>query len=173
MLRGAAAAACLPQRRTRLMRSLVSLLDEAWRFFRNPTVKEYVVEGMKTWRKRNAAMLRRRHHAIGRDHDTIKPGLAMILDPFGETIAESQALDDDVAVATLTEEKLKLASGQRYIRALAGDQLVDPGPHPARRRPVQARQAGQRRLPAAAVTSVAYPRASVAGAGHVFRPGGC
>ena len=56
-------------------------------------------------------------NTIGRDHDTIKPGLAMILDPFGEVIAESSALDDDVVVATLTEEKLKLASGQRYIRA--------------------------------------------------------
>ncbi len=33
------------------------LLDEAWRFLRNPTVKDYIVEAMKTWRKRNAAMI--------------------------------------------------------------------------------------------------------------------
>ncbi|MCU1328726.1 MAG: type secretion/conjugal transfer ATPase, VirB4 family, partial [Bryobacterales bacterium] len=33
------------------------LLDEAWRFFRNPTVKAYVTEALKTWRKRNAAMV--------------------------------------------------------------------------------------------------------------------
>jgi type IV secretion/conjugal transfer VirB4 family ATPase len=33
------------------------LLDEAWLFFRNPTVKAYIVEGLKTWRKRNAAMV--------------------------------------------------------------------------------------------------------------------
>jgi type IV secretion/conjugal transfer VirB4 family ATPase len=33
------------------------LLDEAWLFFRNPTVKAYIVEGLKTWRKRNAAMI--------------------------------------------------------------------------------------------------------------------
>jgi type IV secretion system protein TrbE len=33
------------------------LLDEAWRFFRNPTVKDYIIEAMKTWRKRNAAMI--------------------------------------------------------------------------------------------------------------------
>ncbi len=56
-------------------------------------------------------------NAIGRDHDTIKPGLAMILDPFGEIVVESGELGDDVVVGTLTEEKLKLASGQRYIRA--------------------------------------------------------
>ncbi|HXJ42222.1 MAG TPA: DUF87 domain-containing protein [Bryobacteraceae bacterium] len=34
----------------------VFLLDEAWRFLLNPTVKAYIFEGLKTWRKRNAAM---------------------------------------------------------------------------------------------------------------------
>ena len=32
------------------------MIDEAWRFLRNNTVKQYIVEGMKTWRKCNAAM---------------------------------------------------------------------------------------------------------------------
>src|SRR5258705_4058664 len=70
-------------------------------------------------------------NAIGRDHDTIKPGLAMILDPFGEIIAESDAVDDDVVVATLTAEKLSLASGPRYLRARRPDlygKLVEPPP---------------------------------------------
>jgi predicted amidohydrolase len=54
---------------------------------------------------------------IGRDDDTIKPGLAMILDPFGEVLAESQALEDDVVVAFLTAEKIEQSSGRRYLRA--------------------------------------------------------
>lgn len=33
------------------------VLDEAWRFVRDPTVKAYVTEALKTWRKRNAAVL--------------------------------------------------------------------------------------------------------------------
>ena len=33
------------------------VLDEAWRFFRNPTTKAYITEALKTWRKRNAAMI--------------------------------------------------------------------------------------------------------------------
>jgi type IV secretion system protein VirB4 len=33
------------------------VLDEAWRFARDPTVKAYITEALKTWRKRNAAML--------------------------------------------------------------------------------------------------------------------
>jgi type IV secretion system protein VirB4 len=33
------------------------VLDEAWRFFRDPVVKAYVTEALKTWRKRNASVL--------------------------------------------------------------------------------------------------------------------
>jgi type IV secretion system protein TrbE len=32
-------------------------LDEAWRFARDTTVKAYITEALKTWRKRNAAMI--------------------------------------------------------------------------------------------------------------------
>jgi predicted amidohydrolase len=68
---------------------------------------------------------------IGVDGDTIKPGLAMILDPFGEVVVESQALDDDVVVALLTADKLDQASGRRYLRARRPDlysKLVEPPP---------------------------------------------
>ena len=40
-----------------LTRFKVFVVDEAWRFFRNPVVKAYIVEALKTWRKRNAAMI--------------------------------------------------------------------------------------------------------------------
>jgi predicted amidohydrolase len=66
---------------------------------------------------------------IGWDYDTVKPGLAMILDPFGEVIAESQALGDDVVVGLLTPEKLTQASGQRYLKARRPElygKLVEP-----------------------------------------------
>jgi type IV secretion/conjugal transfer VirB4 family ATPase len=33
------------------------VLDEAWRFARDPIVKAYITEALKTWRKRNAAMV--------------------------------------------------------------------------------------------------------------------
>lgn len=54
---------------------------------------------------------------IGVDADTIKPGLSMIFDPFGEILAESHALEDDVVVADLTAEKLEMSSGRRYLKA--------------------------------------------------------
>jgi type IV secretion system protein VirB4 len=33
------------------------VMDEAWRFIQNPTLRGYVQEALKTWRKKNAAML--------------------------------------------------------------------------------------------------------------------
>jgi type IV secretion system protein VirB4 len=35
----------------------VFVLDEAWRFARDATVRHYITEALKTWRKRNAAVL--------------------------------------------------------------------------------------------------------------------
>jgi predicted amidohydrolase len=70
-------------------------------------------------------------NAVGRDDDTIKPGLAMILDPFGEVLAESQALGDDVVVALLTSEKIAMSSGRRFLRARRPElyaKLVEPPP---------------------------------------------
>ena len=32
-------------------------MDEAWRFLRHPTIKDYILEALKTWRSKNAAML--------------------------------------------------------------------------------------------------------------------
>jgi type IV secretion system protein TrbE len=33
------------------------VIDEAWRFFRHPTIRLYIMEALKTWRKKNAAMI--------------------------------------------------------------------------------------------------------------------
>jgi type IV secretion system protein VirB4 len=33
------------------------VMDEAWRFIQNPTLRAYVQEALKTWRMRNAAMI--------------------------------------------------------------------------------------------------------------------
>jgi type IV secretion system protein TrbE len=35
----------------------VCVMDEAWRFIQHPTLRTYVQEGLKTWRKHNAAMI--------------------------------------------------------------------------------------------------------------------
>jgi len=35
----------------------ICVMDEAWRFIQHPALRAYVQEGLKTWRKRNAAMV--------------------------------------------------------------------------------------------------------------------
>ena len=70
-------------------------------------------------------------NAVGVDHDTIKTGNAMILDPFGEILVESHALGDDIVVALCTPQKIAQSSGQRYIRARRPElyaKLVEPPP---------------------------------------------
>jgi type IV secretion system protein VirB4 len=47
------------------------LLDEAWRFAKDPVVKAYMVEALKTWRKHNAALLL----ATQSDHDFVDTDL--------------------------------------------------------------------------------------------------
>jgi predicted amidohydrolase len=76
-------------------------------------------------------------NAIGVDHDTIKPGLAMVLDPHGEVLVESQALGDDVVVGLLSADAFEQASGRRYLRARRPElygKLVEP--HPPGQEPV-------------------------------------
>jgi predicted amidohydrolase len=76
-------------------------------------------------------------NAIGIDHDTVKTGNAMVLDPFGEVLVESNALEDDVVVGLLAPEKIAVSSGRRYLRARRPElygPLVEP--LPAGERPV-------------------------------------
>jgi len=54
---------------------------------------------------------------IGPDDDHIKNGNSMILDPYGEILAECRSMDDEVVVAECTPEKLILAGGHRYRKA--------------------------------------------------------
>lgn len=69
---------------------------------------------------------------IGMDDDQLKNGCSMILDPFGDVIAECRKLDNDFVIATLTPEKLTQAGGYRYraarrpdlYREIVGQQLT-------------------------------------------------
>ena len=54
---------------------------------------------------------------IGPDGGQLKNGNSMILDPYGEILAECRSMGDEVVVATCTPDKLELAGGHRYKRA--------------------------------------------------------
>jgi predicted amidohydrolase len=62
---------------------------------------------------------------IGMDDDQLKNGCSMIIDPFGDVLAECRTLGDDVVSAKLTREKLTQAGGYRYINARRPDLYRD------------------------------------------------
>jgi len=51
------------------------------------------------------------------DDDQLKNGCAMIIDPYGDIMAECRSLDNEICVAELTADKLVKAGGYRYIKA--------------------------------------------------------
>lgn len=54
---------------------------------------------------------------IGMDDDQLKNGCSMIIDPFGDIVAECRALGDDVVSSVLVPDKLVKAGGYRYMKA--------------------------------------------------------
>lgn len=62
---------------------------------------------------------------IGMDDDQLKNGCSMILDPFGDVLAECRQLGDEVVTATCTPDKLRQAGGYRYRNARRPDLYRD------------------------------------------------
>jgi predicted amidohydrolase len=62
---------------------------------------------------------------IGMDADQLKNGCSMILDPFGDIIAECRTLGDDYVTAVITPEKLEQSGGKRYLNARKPDLYRD------------------------------------------------
>ena len=56
-------------------------------------------------------------NGVGPDDDEIRTGNAMVLDPYGEVIAETRVPDDAMVVADLDASLLPTSSGRRWLRA--------------------------------------------------------
>lgn len=67
---------------------------------------------------------------IGMDDDQLKNGCSMVVDPYGDVIAECTSLDNEITIAEVSADKLSLAGGYRYINArkpeLYGDIIGKP-----------------------------------------------
>ena len=56
-------------------------------------------------------------NGVGRDDDEVRTGNAMILDPYGDVLAETWKAGDDMVVADLDPEVRKMCTGVRWIRS--------------------------------------------------------
>jgi predicted amidohydrolase len=54
---------------------------------------------------------------IGMDDDQVKNGCSMIIDPFGDIIAECRSLGNEFVIATVNPKKLADSGGYRYKKA--------------------------------------------------------
>ncbi|MBI4600740.1 MAG: nitrilase [Planctomycetes bacterium] len=104
--------------------------------FRGPKGREWLLKWLPARAYENGVYVVF-SNAVGVDHDTVKTGNAMLVDPYGEILVESDELGDDVVVALCTGEKVERSSGRRYLRARRPELyalLVEP--HPEGRGPV-------------------------------------
>lgn len=56
-------------------------------------------------------------NAIGMDDDQLKNGNSMIIDPFGDIIAECRSFDSEIAIGNVVYAKLHESGGYRYTMA--------------------------------------------------------
>jgi len=56
-------------------------------------------------------------NAIGMDDDQLKNGCSMIIDPFGDVLAECISMQDEFQIAECVYEKLENSGGYRYKKA--------------------------------------------------------
>jgi predicted amidohydrolase len=67
---------------------------------------------------------------IGMDDDQLKNGCSMILNPFGEIVAECRTMGNEFVVAELFKDELEMSGGYRYKKArrpeLYGEILASP-----------------------------------------------
>ena len=54
---------------------------------------------------------------VGMDEDQLKNGCSMIIDPYGDIIAECRSFENSFEIANCTKDKLTLAGGHRYTMA--------------------------------------------------------
>ncbi len=55
-------------------------------------------------------------NGVGIDDDEVRTGNAMILDPYGDIVAETHRAQDDLAVAELDPALLEMCTGRRWIK---------------------------------------------------------
>ena len=94
------------------------------REFDGPKGREWLMKWLPA-RSHDNAIYSIFSNAIGMDDDQLRNGCSMIIDPFGDIIAECRRLGDDVECATLTPDKIANAGGSRYKKARRPDLYRD------------------------------------------------
>lgn len=60
-------------------------------------------------------------NGVGVDMDEVRTGNAMILNPYGEILVETDSVENDMIVTTLQAKELEMCTGKRWIRGRRPD----------------------------------------------------
>jgi predicted amidohydrolase len=88
--------------------------------FRGPKGREWLMRWLPA-RAHDNGMFLVYSNGVGIDDDEVRTGNAMILDPYGEVLAETWKARDEMVVADLDASLLHMCTGQRWIRSRRPD----------------------------------------------------
>jgi predicted amidohydrolase len=94
------------------------------REFDGPKGREWLMKWLPARAWDNAAYIIF-SNPVGMDDDQLKNGCSMIIDPFGDIVAECRKLDNDFVTASITYDKVQNAGGSRYLKARNPDLYRD------------------------------------------------
>jgi predicted amidohydrolase len=84
--------------------------------FKGPKGREWLLKWLPA-RAHDNGMFLVFSNGVGLDDDEVRTGNAMILDPYGDILAETWKAGDDMVVADLDPEVRKMCTGVRWIRS--------------------------------------------------------
>jgi len=84
--------------------------------FRGPKGREWLLKWLPARAHDNGIFLIF-SNGVGRDDNEVRTGNAMILDPYGELLAETWKADDDMVFADLKSETRRMCTGIRWIQS--------------------------------------------------------
>ena len=92
--------------------------------FRGPKGREWLMKWLPARAHDNGLFLIF-SNGVGRDDNEVRTGNAMILDPYGDVLAETWKAGEEVVIADLKAETRGMCTGVRWIRSRRPDLYVD------------------------------------------------
>ena len=92
--------------------------------FRGPKGREWLMKWLPARAHDNGLFLIF-SNGVGRDDNEVRTGNAMILDPYGDVLAETWKAGEEVVIADLKAETRAMCTGVRWIRSRRPELYVD------------------------------------------------
>ncbi len=83
--------------------------------FQGPKGREWLMRWLPA-RAHDNGMFVMFANGVGVDDNEVRTGNAMIIDPYGKILAESDSLDNDMVTARLDPARIDMSTGQRWLR---------------------------------------------------------